>query len=242
MRHLLISDLHLSENSTLQNRAFVQLLDGYGREHDEILILGDLFDLWIGDDDDSPWLDELLDAMQRCAASGVRLGVQHGNHDFLLGEGFAQRSSARLLDEYLLMPLGGQSALLMHGDQLCTLDTGYQEFRAEVRGAQWQKQFCAHPLHERRQIASKLRRDSRGMTSRKSTEIMDVTPDEVVRVMQHYRTRLLVHGHTHRPAVHELTVDGEAARRMVLGSWENGCGWRIEASATSAELVRFPLS
>lgn len=240
LRRLLISDLHLNEARPELNRQFIRMLEQDWRNYDEILILGDLFHAWIGDDDDSDWLSPVLDAMQQCCASGVRMGVQFGNHDFLYGDKFCSRSGARILDEYLPLSLGGRDALLMHGDQLCTLDTDYQEYRARVHGAEWQAEFLARSLSERRDLVQGLRRDSQKQTALKPSDIMDVSPDEVVRVMQQYDTRLLIHGHTHRPAVHPLSVDGQPAQRMVLGSWDEH-GWCIEASDDSLELLRFEL-
>jgi UDP-2,3-diacylglucosamine hydrolase len=151
----------------------------------------------------------------------------HGNRDFLLGERFADAAGARLLPDPSVIELGGKPVLLMHGDSLCTGDEAYMAFRQQARDARWQQQVLAMPIGERLELARQLRERSGEANSTKAEDIMDVTPSEVTRVMRDQGVTTLIHGHTHRPAVHELEVDGRPAQRFVLGDWQPGRGWEI---------------
>jgi UDP-2,3-diacylglucosamine hydrolase len=220
MDTLFISDLHLAEERPHTTAAFLVFLEQTAAEATTLYILGDLFDAWIGDDDDRPLADVVAAGLARLAAHGTKLYFQHGNRDFLLGEAYAGRCGMSLLPEIHNTKLGSRNCLLAHGDQFCLEDTGYQAFRTQVRHADWQAHFLARSLVERRAIAADLRARSREANSLKAADIMDVTPDRIEGVLVQYQADLLIHGHTHRPARHPLIIAGQAAERCVLGEWE----------------------
>jgi UDP-2,3-diacylglucosamine hydrolase len=240
---LFISDLHLQPSQPELLRASLRWLDTATHGVDTLYILGDLFEAWIGDDDDAPWLDEFAAVLQRVADSGTSIYFMHGNRDFLLGNAFAERCGMKLLPESTVIDLYGHRTLLMHGDTLCTEDQEYMAFRAQVRNPQWQQMILSQPLEQRRALAAMLREKSKMAGSNKTENIMDVTPDEVTRVLQEANVDRLIHGHTHRPARHSLTVSGKPAERIVLGDWDmQRGGWVIRAAADgSIELENFPL-
>jgi UDP-2,3-diacylglucosamine hydrolase len=219
MTAFFISDLHLTAGDTETTRRFVELMDGPARAARELYILGDLFEAWIGDDDDDPRLEPIVVALRRLTDSGVACALMHGNRDFLLGERFCLATGTRLLGEYERVTLFGQPVLLTHGDLLCTDDTRYMTLRSELRSPDWQREFLARPLAERRQIASDLRQLSATEIAGKDEYIMDVNQAAVERTMRDHGVALLVHGHTHRPAVHRFDLDGRPAARIVLGAW-----------------------
>jgi UDP-2,3-diacylglucosamine hydrolase len=216
---LFVSDLHLTAGDAETTRRFVEFLDGPAREARELYILGDLFEAWIGDDDDDPRLTPIVAALRRLTAAGVDCALMHGNRDFLLGRQFCATTGTRLLGDYERVTLNGQPVLLTHGDLLCTDDTRYMTLRAELRSPAWQREFLGKSLAERRQIASDLRQLSATEIAGKSAYIMDVNQAAVERVMREHAVTLLVHGHTHRPAVHRFSLDGREAARIVLGAW-----------------------
>ncbi|WP_237055867.1 UDP-2,3-diacylglucosamine diphosphatase [Microbulbifer sediminum] len=241
MSSYLISDLHLDENRPEITRAFFDFLRGRAAGAEALYILGDFFEVWIGDDDDAPLAREVVDELSRYSGTGAELYLMHGNRDFLLGEDFAHRAGGILLPDPTLVTLAGQKVLLMHGDSLCTMDEEYMAFRQQARDPNWQEALLAKPLAERRQIAAQIRAVSKSMNSRKAEDIMDVTPSEVESVMREHGVRTLIHGHTHRPATHTLEIDGEPARRIVLGDWgENG--WCIRADKNSLDLLHWPIA
>ncbi len=235
-----ISDLHLQASRPELTRACIDLLDEL-HGSDALYILGDLFEAWIGDDDDEPWQAELIAALGRLAASGTPLFFLHGNRDFLVGAAFARRCGLTLLPESVVIDLYGRRALLMHGDTLCTEDQDYLAFRNQVRNPLWQQAVLAKPLAERRQLAAMLRNESRTAGAQKALDIMDVTPSEVERALRDAGVDLLIHGHTHRPARHPLLLDGGPAERIVLGDW-GGSGWKLRAGRDgSLALLQFPI-
>ena len=219
MTALFISDLHLTAGDAETTRRFVEFMEGPARAARELYILGDLFEAWIGDDDDDARLEPIVAALRKLTNSGVACALMHGNRDFLLGRRFCEATGARLLGDYEHVTLGGERALLTHGDLLCTDDTRYMTLRAELRSKEWQRDFLARPLAERRQIASDLRQLSATEIAAKDEYIMDVNQAAVERTMRDHGVTLLVHGHTHRPAVHRFELDGRPAVRMVLGAW-----------------------
>lgn len=242
MTTLFISDLHLQPSHPELLDACLAFLDGTARGSEALYILGDLFEAWIGDDDDAPWLGELAAALRRLADAGTHLYFQHGNRDFLLGAGFAQRCGMQLLPELATIDLYGRTALLLHGDTLCTADTEYLKFRDQVRNPQWQQMILGQSLENRRALAGALRNESRMAGGAKEVAIMDATPEEVVRVMQRENIDLMIHGHTHRPARHALSIGGNPAERIVLGDWSATHGWYLRAEPSGEiELVEFPL-
>lgn len=218
-RTLFISDLHLDPDRPAITALFLEFVGGIGGRADALYILGDLFEAWVGDDDDAEPNRSVCAALAACAAAGTPVYVMHGNRDFLLGERFAREAGCTLLDDPARIDLYGTPTLLMHGDLLCTDDIEYQAFRRQARSTAWQAELLAKPLAERRAIASEMRRVSREKTGGKPEAIMDVTADAVVAAMRDHGTDRLIHGHTHRPAQHELVIDGRPAQRIVLGDW-----------------------
>lgn len=241
MHTLFISDLHLNPQQPLVVEGFLNFLQGRAKNAQRLYILGDFFDAWIGDDDDHPLALKIQEAL-RAYSTQTPTFFMRGNRDFLIGPKFAEQTGVTLLDDSALVDLGGHKALLMHGDTLCTEDREYLEFRAMVRSPQWQAQVLALPLDQRRMMAADLRKKSLSMNAIKAQDIMDVTPAEVERVMMEANVSLLIHGHTHRPAHHTLTLNEQPAERWVLGDWHDS-GWYISAEPNGElELVEFPLA
>ncbi|MES2674079.1 MAG: UDP-2,3-diacylglucosamine diphosphatase [Pseudomonadota bacterium] len=238
MYTLFISDLHLHESRPHITRAFFQFLRAQTRDLEALYILGDFFDTWIGDDDDALLNAEVATALKQLSQQGTQIFLMHGNRDFLLGEKFATDAGASLIAEGTIINLYGCPTLLLHGDNLCTGDKDYIKFRQQVRSPQWQQHILAQPLAARRALAAELREKSQAMNSLKAEDIMDVTPEEVVRVMQDASTPRLIHGHTHRPARHTLTIGGQNAERIVLGDWHDQA-WAITASPDKIELIHW---
>jgi UDP-2,3-diacylglucosamine hydrolase len=216
---LFISDLHLTAGDAETTRRFVEFMEGPARAARDLYILGDLFEAWIGDDDDDQRLEPIVVALRRLTDSGVACALMHGNRDFLIGSRFCAAAGTRLLGDYERITLDGQPVLLTHGDLLCTDDTRYMTLRSELRSKTWQRDFLAKPLAERRQIASDLRQLSATEIAAKDEYIMDVNQAAVERTMREHDVTLLVHGHTHRPAVHRFDLNGRPAARVVLGAW-----------------------
>ncbi|MDR9438843.1 MAG: UDP-2,3-diacylglucosamine diphosphatase [Halomonas sp.] len=237
MTTLLISDLHLHPGAPEITEGFLHWLDEHARGCDALYILGDFFEAWIGDDlldlvDHDPTGNAALAAriaaaLKRLADSGAAIYLMHGNRDFLLGERFAKEAGATLLPDPSVIMLDNERVLLMHGDSLCTRDEAYQAFRAQARHPLWQEQILSMPIQERIALARQLREQSGEANSNKAEDIMDVTPGEVVKVMAEHGVTTLIHGHTHRPTVHELEVEGQPAKRYVLGDWQPEQGWEI---------------
>ena len=236
---LFISDLHLDPRRPAVTNLFLQFLADLDPQHCVALyILGDLFEAWIGDDEDDAHYRNVVAGLRAASDRGLKLSVMRGNRDFLLGEGFERDSGCELLADPTRIELGGLNTLLMHGDTLCTDDLEYQQFRMLVRNPDWQRQFLAKPLAERRQIAAQLRETSRQRTGRKQPDIMDVNPHTVNETLRQQGVRRLIHGHTHRPAVHDLSIDGQPAQRIVLGDWyEQGSVLRCEGDALQLETL-----
>ena len=242
MTTLFISDLHLQEERPEITRAFFAFLDAHARQADQLYILGDFFEVWIGDDCITDFQKEIIDALKALSQS-CDLFFMHGNRDFLIGDHFANLAGACLLNDPSVITLNGTPTLLSHGDALCLDDQAYQQFRAMVRNPDWQQEFLAKPLEERLAIARQLRDKSREETAEKSDEITDVSPGEVIRTMTAHGCPRMIHGHTHRPACHSLTLtnaDGAhvPGERMVLGDWGD-TGWFIQADSQGIELKEF---
>ncbi len=211
-----ISDLHLDSARPAVTRALAEFLSRH-THCTALYILGDLFEAWPGDDDDSAIATEASALLRDYRSSGPRVYIMGGNRDFLLGTRFCDTVGATLLPDPSVILLHGRRTLLMHGDSLCTGDLQYQQFRRTARDRDWQERLLARPLAERRGLAAELRAMSAEATSLKSDDIMDVTPAEVGRVMRYHGAGQLIHGHTHRPARHEHPE----GVRWVLGAWED---------------------
>jgi UDP-2,3-diacylglucosamine hydrolase len=231
-----IADLHLAENRPDITTCFLRFLKNDAVKAQTLYILGDLFEAWIGDDDDSPYLVTIAKALTTLSGFGTKIYYIHGNRDFLLGARFAKNSAMILLPEIDLIDLYGQDVVIMHGDTLCTRDIGYQKFRIKSRSWWWQTMVKCLPLFLRKKIAADYRKKSAAATAIKSQDIMDVTPEEVVNCLESYHSQLLIHGHTHRPAVHDLTANKKQAKRIVLGDWYEQGAW-LKVTPTSMELL-----
>jgi UDP-2,3-diacylglucosamine hydrolase len=216
---LFVSDLHLDALEPDVGAQFIDFLETRAASADALYILGDLFESWVGDDDEDPHCQGICDGLRALSARGVPCYVMHGNRDFLLQRGFERRSGARLLVDPVVIDLHGERALLTHGDALCTADRPYQLLRAVVRQPSWQRRFLRLPLWVRQRLAQRARAGSRRHTSMSAGQIMDVDLNAVQAAMRACHVHLLIHGHTHRPAVHEFELDGAPARRIVLGAW-----------------------
>jgi len=238
---LFISDLHLEESRSDITGAFLRFLKEKAPGAEHLYILGDFFEAWIGDDEHTPLQEQIAAALRTLSDSGTRIFLMHGNRDFLLGEDFCARAGATLLDDPTLIDLYGTPTLLMHGDSLCTADVEYQKFRANMRNPKTQKLILARPLKDRQQMARQLREMSMATNSDKAEDIMDVTADEVVRVMEAHDVPRLIHGHTHRPAEHALKVNNKTAKRIVLGDWDKNLWWLEANPGLEPELKKAPL-
>lgn len=236
-----IADLHLCENRPDISACFFRFLENDAINAEKLYILGDLFEAWVGDDDDSPYLETVAQALSKLSRSGTQIYYIHGNRDFLLGKRYAKQANMQLLPEVDTINLYGQHVVIMHGDTLCTRDVNYQAFRKKSRSWWWQAAVKSLPLFVRKKMAANYRQKSAAATSMKSQEIMDVTPDEVISCLELYHSQLLIHGHTHRPAVHNISANGSNAQRIVLGDWYEQGAW-LKVTPDSIKLLNNPLT
>ena len=236
---LLISDLHLEEERPDITRAFLDFLTGRARSAQALYILGDFFEAWIGDDAMTPYQRSICEALRTLSDTGTKIFLMHGNRDFLLGQAFCKAAGCTLIKDPSVVDFYGEPVLLMHGDSLCTRDEAYMKLRRTLRNplSLW---ILRHlPLSTRHKLARKLRSESKTQTRMKANDIVDVTAEEVPRIMQQHRVHTLVHGHTHRPAIHKLTLDdGSAGRRIVLGDWDRQ-GWALQVDEQGFQLAPF---
>ncbi|ARP94999.1 UDP-2,3-diacylglucosamine diphosphatase [Bordetella genomosp. 13] len=218
----LASDVHLGPATPATQEAFLGFLEAAADEAAALLLPGDLFDAWIGDDvirAAPPWLAQALRGLQ-AAAARVPLYLGRGNRDFLMGAELAQAVGAQLLPEPALLQTAYGQVLLSHGDEYCTDDQAYQQFRAMVRNPQWQAEFLSRNIPERLQLAQQARGESMAANQSKSMEIMDVNPDAITQAFRNSGVHVMVHGHTHRPGRHVLDIDGRRCERWVLPDWD----------------------
>lgn len=219
MATLFVSDLHLDAEHPEITRQFLAFLAGPATEAEALYILGDLFEVWIGDDDPDPEKRRIVAGLRALTDGGVPCYVMHGNRDFLLGERFCAESGCRLLEDPMIIQLYGDRVLTMHGDALCTDDHSYQNLRAMVRDPGWQKMFLALSAQQRLTLADEARAGSKTHIAQSMGSIMDVNAQAVAAAMRGAGVKLLLHGHTHRPNVHRFELDGAPAARIVLGDW-----------------------
>lgn len=238
MQTLLISDLHLEDQRPDITRAFFHLLDCFEGAVDRLFILGDLFEIWLGDDALTETAQAVAARLRQFAAAGTEIFIMHGNRDFLLGADYAESCGATLIEEPYRTEVGGKNCLLMHGDTLCIDDQLYMDFRKMVRNKAWQKEFLAKSIEERIAFGRQARSQSQEDAKEKTYEILDVNQDEVVRVFTGIDVPLFIHGHTHRPDRHTVKIGGKQFERIVLGDWHTR-GWYALASDGSVELKSF---
>jgi UDP-2,3-diacylglucosamine hydrolase len=234
---LFISDLHLDDVRPHIVADFERFCAGEARDADALYVLGDLFEAYIGDDDDAALNARIAAALHGVAGAGTPVFYIAGNRDFLLGEDYARRCGMQLLDDGTVVDLYGTPTLILHGDVLCTDDAAYLAFRKQVRDPAWQRAFLARPLQERRAFAAQARDASRAHTSSTDMAIMDVNQRAVEHALHQAGVTRMIHGHTHRPAIHEFELGGIPAQRIVLGDWyEQGSVLRVDRD--SARLAR----
>jgi UDP-2,3-diacylglucosamine hydrolase len=219
MARLFVSDVHLDAGAPQAIEQFLDFLKVYAHDAEALYILGDLFETWLGDDDSDPQKARVTSALRELTASGVAVFVIHGNRDFLLGQAFCARTGCELLTDPTVVELDGERVLITHGDALCTDDRAYQGLRSCVRAPAWQRRFLALPLVAREDLAQQARAGSPTHTARARPQIMDVNAGVVEKAFQAVRVRRMIHGHTHRPAIHDTSIDGRPAQRIVLGAW-----------------------
>ena len=219
MATLFISDLHLEPGRPEIGEQFLAFLAGPAREAEALYILGDLFEAWIGDDDPNPYYAQMKTAIRELSDSGVPVFFMHGNRDFMIGETFAAEAGITLLSDPHPLQLYGEKVLLSHGDAMCTDDVEYQQVRAMTRNPDWQAMMLSKSIEERIAFAAQARAQSLARSETMTEEIADVSQDAVQQTIRESGADILLHGHTHRPAVHPFHVDERPVHRIVLGDW-----------------------
>ncbi|MBL4827688.1 MAG: UDP-2,3-diacylglucosamine diphosphatase [Spongiibacteraceae bacterium] len=230
MSTFFISDLHLDESRPHVTRAFFSWLQQHAVQAQALYILGDFFEAWVGDDNSTELIRDVIAALKQQTNNGTPIYLMHGNRDFTIGQKFCEQTGCQLINDPSVINLYGKPILLMHGDNLCTEDVQYLKLRAQIRNPAWQQEQLSKPLHERLAMAKYLREASAEAKSNKAENIMDVTASEVKHVMQENQTKLLIHGHTHRPKIHSME-DGNT--RIVLGDWDQQ-GWYLHVHSNGS--------
>lgn len=220
MRTLFISDVHLSLNDPSSLQAFLAFLEQEAIDADALYILGDLFDFWIGDDDPSEFAQTVIQALKKVTDTGTQGYFVQGNRDFLVGKRFSRQTGFHLLGDVTAVNLYGRSAVILHGDTLCLDDIRYLAFRAKVHQPWLQFIFNHLPFAFRKKIVSKIQAGVKDDKSTKAYDIMDVSQDEVIKVMNENHVHLMIHGHTHRPKIHKFSLMNQDYSRVVLGDWQ----------------------
>jgi UDP-2,3-diacylglucosamine hydrolase len=224
MINYFISDLHLEETRPDITAIFLKFLCDIGKPDNVLYILGDFFEVWIGDDDLTAFNLQIIKALRAASDAGLKIYFMPGNRDFLIGKKFLRMTGCELLPDEYVLNIARRPILLMHGDTLCTGDVNYLKFRRKSRNWFMQKFFLMKKLSTRQLIAANLRAKSKMHTSTVPDHLMDVTQAQVEHVMRKHKVKQLIHGHTHRPESHHFDIDGQAAMRIVLAPWhERGC-------------------
>lgn len=239
MYTLFIADLHLSEHEPAITAGFLRFLKEHAIHADALYILGDFFDFWIGDDDPNPLHQQIAQALMTLNKAGIPCYFIHGNRDFLIGTQFAKASGMTLLPQEKVLEIYQHRILILHGDTLCIDDEAYQRYRKKVHNKFIQRLFLLLPLSLRLRIADKMRARSQQANQYKSESIMDVNPQAVIDTFNKYKTPWMIHGHTHRPAIHTIDIDGQPHYRGVLGAWHTQ-GSMFKVTPEKIELIQFP--
>ncbi|MBC5791464.1 UDP-2,3-diacylglucosamine diphosphatase [Providencia sp. JUb39] len=239
MSTYIIADLHLSEDEPAITAGFLAFIEQQAIHADSLYILGDFFNYWIGDDDNTLLHQQVAQALKQLSERGIPCYFIHGNRDFLLGQRYAKQCGMTILPQETLLELYDKRILIMHGDTLCTDDAAYQNYRKKVHTPWIQRVFLLLPLFIRRRIAQKMRRNSQYASSMKSEAIMDVNSDAVVDALNRHQAQWMIHGHTHRPAIHEINLGGQLHFRGVLGAWHSE-GSAFVINENGIELIFFP--
>ncbi len=236
MATLFISDLHLDPARSELESILLRFLRGLARKAEALYLLGDIFEYWLGDDASLPRYEPVCQALAKLSAAGVQLYFLHGNRDFLVGQDFAKATGAKLLPESRVVNLYGTPTLLLHGDSLCTDDVEHQKFRALALDPANQAKLLALPIAQRENMALALRMHSKEKKSYAPQDIMDVNQPAVEAALRTHGVRQMIHGHTHRPAVHEWTLDGASVKRIVLPDWHDGRGGMLVCDEAGCRL------
>lgn len=232
---IFIADLHLSAETPDTVRAFFAFLTGAAATAQRLFILGDLFEYWAGDDDiDTPFNTGVCERLRTLVDQGTEVAFMAGNRDFLIGQRFSEVTGIRLLNDPTVIETAGHRVLLLHGDTLCTDDRAYQDFRAQVRNPVWQKAFLAKPLSERKAIIAQVREHSEAAKQVNAMEIMDVNEEAVRAAFLAHDCEHMIHGHTHRPATHTMTINGTTCERWVLADWHGNAPCIVSRSGALA--------
>ena len=237
MTSFFISDIHLSESNNKLSSAFINFLRDSKESCSQLFILGDLFEVWIGDDYETSFINYIKSELLKFTTHGPDTFLMHGNRDFLISEKFLTDTGIKLLPDPFEINMHNKKVLLSHGDFLCTDDFDYINFRNQVRDKAWQNNFLSKSIEERNEIASKLRSDSNDATQNKSSEITDVNESSVKKIINDYSPDIFIHGHTHRPNIHEYA----SSKRIVLGDWGD-FGWYLHLDDESCNLEKFSIA
>ena len=216
MSSCFISDLHLDHKREDIKKAFFKFLESEAYEFKNLYILGDLFEVWIGDDFEDDFTNQVISKLKKFSQSNKNIYIMHGNRDFLLGEKFAEKCGAKLIPDPLILDDKGKKIMLSHGDIFCTDDMEYQDFKEKVRNEKWKIEFLSKNLRDREEIAKNLRKESAVKNTKKQDYLMDVNKSEVEKIAQENEIEILIHGHVHRPKIHNEVF----GQRIVLGDWD----------------------
>ena len=231
-----ISDLHLEDTNSNITHAFFNFIDGL-KENDQLYILGDLFESWVGDDDSTELSNSVAEKLRSLSDRNISTAIMHGNRDFLIGDLFCHSASIKLLEDPYFIQLAGHKVMLTHGDQLCTDDKEYQAFRSVVRNPIWQKDFLNFPISKRQKIANETKDASKASKEMKAMDIMDVNENSVLESFIENKINIMIHGHTHRPNKHHISNDQGDFTRYVLGDWSQKSAIIIKCTDENIELI-----
>ena len=237
MTTVFLSDIHISDQHPEISEHFKEFLLNEKSKINTIYILGDLFEYWLGDDDPNPSYGEIKLLLKKLSQKGLSIFFIHGNRDFLIGEKFAEEAGCHILRDPKVIDLFGKKVLISHGDIFCKDDKKYQSFRDQTRDPEWKKSILGKPLHFREEFAKQARLESIKHTSSKKNEIMDVNKDEILKMYEKYNVDIIIHGHTHRPAIHDVFFNGRNCQRIVLGDWYEQ-GSILKCDETGFDLIK----